>query len=50
MVCDPISGFAFIADKAGMIKLYDLNVVSSRQIFLTLEEPSKVETDPGHVN
>jgi len=28
MVCDPTTGFAFIADKAGMIKLYDLNVVS----------------------
>ena len=28
MVCDPDTGFAFIADKAGMIKLYDLNVVS----------------------
>lgn len=28
MVCDPNTGFAFIADKAGMIKLYDLNVVS----------------------
>lgn len=27
MVCDESSGFGFIADKAGMIKLYDLNVV-----------------------
>ena len=41
MVCDPTTGFAFIADKAGMIKLYDLNVVSLIRRFSPPKNPPR---------
>lgn len=37
MLCDPSTGFGFISDKAGMIKLYDMNSVrKNHKFWLTL--------------